>query len=105
MGADTLKNFIHYEGLDIQSIDDVMQNVQMALEDQKEIDDAFKMDTSSDFVDEEQLEHELSELIKEKAAPLPNKEQRPTSELARLNEILSTSTQNKKKESPVLLAS
>lgn len=116
MGADTLKSLIHYEGLDYKSVNDVMEKVQQALDDQKEIDEALQMqvDDNNTMIDEQDLEHELSELLKEEQQQQQQQQPEPSSskqvlkdatndkleenksELARLNQMFSSKVEKKK---------
>jgi hypothetical protein len=110
LGADALRNLLGGEGLSLESVDDAMQNIQNALRDQKEVEDAIKMGNEdiaslSGYSDTD-LEQELSNLMEEDAKPPPNTQPaiiQPTmtqpqhlsqpspanSELARLNQMFS----------------
>jgi hypothetical protein len=101
MGADALRDLLGEDGLTLESVDDAMQNIQTALEDQKEIEEALR--TGNEEVqqqneyDEEDMENELSQLIQQEAtittppilSPQPQKAN-AYSELSRLNQMFSS---------------
>lgn len=99
MGADALKEVLGADGLTVESVDDAMQNIQSAFEDQKEIEEAMKMGDISEYADED-LEDELSQLIRDSPSPasipLPASPSPPVadtnvnSELSRLNQMFSS---------------
>ncbi len=94
LGADTLKDLLGEDGLTLESVDEAMQKIQNALENQKEIEDAINMGNNeiSEYNDED-MEDELSQLVQEEARvsspPLPKKEANVNSELSRLNQMFS----------------
>ena len=109
LGADTLKSLLGQDGLTLESVDEAMEKIQNALENQKEIEDAIYTGNNelSEFTDHE-IEDELSELIQEEArvssppvkstSPIspskptsPTSEEKVNSELARLNSMFSSS--------------
>ncbi|KAI7897422.1 Snf7-domain-containing protein [Mucor mucedo] len=98
MGADTLRDVLGSDGLTLESVDEAMQNIQSAFEDQKEIEEAMKMGDISEYADED-LEDELSQLIRESPSPAsiplpvsppPVPDTNVNSELSRLNQMFSS---------------
>lgn len=117
LGADALKEILGDDGLTLESVDEAMQKIQNALEDQKEIEDALYTGNNeiSEYNDED-MENELSQLIQEEARvsspptkisspptkvsppptkvssppPTPKKEENINSELSRLNQMFSS---------------
>lgn len=102
LGADALKEILGDDGLTLESVDEAMQKIQNALEDQKEIEDALYTGNNeiSEYNDED-MENELSQLIQEEARvssppkkvsspPSPKKEENINSELSRLNQMFSS---------------
>jgi hypothetical protein len=76
LGADALRNLLGGEGLSLESVDDAMQNIQNALRDQKEVEDAIKIGNediaSLSGCSDTDLEQELSDLMEEDAKPPPS---------------------------------
>lgn len=114
MGADALKDILGSDGLTLESVDEAMEKISTVLQDQKEIEEAMKMDLS-EFTDED-IEQELSQLIQQEntnnsnspspaSIPLPPSppinpprvaSPAADSELSRLNQIFSSSPKKQK---------
>lgn len=109
MGADALKDLLGADGLTIESVDEAMEKIQNVLQDQKEIEEAMRMDLG-EFNDDD-IEQELAQLIQQESPspasiPLPPSPpiELPTattatttsdpvnSELSRLNRMFSSPT-------------
>lgn len=107
MGADALRDVLGSDGLTLESVDEAMQNIQSAFEDQKEIEEAMQMGDISEYADED-LEDELSQLIRDSPSPAsiplplsppPAIDTSVNSELSRLNQMFS-SAKNVPRQAP-----
>ncbi|GAA5805255.1 Snf7-domain-containing protein [Helicostylum pulchrum] len=111
MGADALKDILGKDGLTIESVDEAMEKIQNVLQDQKEIEEAMRMDLGE--FDDQDIEQELAQLIQQESPspasiPLPPSPpiEPPTaaatspvnSELFRLNRMFSSSSTKKQAE-------
>lgn len=97
MGADALRDLLGADSLTLESVDDAMQKIQSALDDQKEIEEAMTMGDISGYTDQD-MEDELSQLIQDSPSPAsiplpaspPPLDANVNSELSRLNQMFSS---------------
>jgi len=66
-GSRAIKDFTQKNGLTVEVIDEVMTELQEVLADQKEIDDALKTTSTYETFNEEELQEELTNLMKEES--------------------------------------
>lgn len=102
MGADALRDLLGEDGLTLELVDDAMEKIQNAFQDQKEIEEALHMgneELANDYYSEQDMEDELSELIQQEASLhtptpppkiIPQNNANINSELSRLNQMFSS---------------